>query len=384
MNLKEIETRKNEIHELLKGEVTLEQMEAFEKEVNELEEQRKSIELAQEKRTALINATLRGEGTIVEENKEERKMEFENVLAVNETPEYRSGWLKNIRKLELNEVEKRALTTAEGSVGAVIPTMTANKIIDKIKQYAPLLSKIDLMQVPGGVTIAVEGVNNDADIHVEGAAITAKADTLVKVSLGAYEIVKLVTISKSVSKMSVEAFEGWLVDKIARKVARKISALIIYGTGSSQPEGIDLAQTWGSTNSITVALAGSLTATNVRDLIGLLPGGYDENAEFLMSKKTFYSDFIGLQDSAKHSLISNEGRQFYISGYPVMFDESVTLHEAYLGDFRAGYVGNMPEEANVVSQFVARENAFDFLGSAMFDGKVALDEAFVKLVKATS
>lgn len=384
MNLKEIETRKAAIHELLKGEVTLEQMTELEKEVEELEEQRKSIVLAQEKRAALINATLRGEGTVVEENKEEKKMEVENVLAINQTPEYRSAWLKEIRKIEVNEVEKRALTTAEGSIGAVIPTMTANKIIDKIKQYAPLLSEIDLMQVPGGVTIAVEGVNNDADLHTEGATITAKADTLVKVTLGAYEVVKLVTISKSVSKMSIDAFEGWLVDKIARKVARKISSLIVYGTGSSQPEGIDLAQTWGAGNSVTVALAGSLTAGDVRSLIGLLPGGYDENAKFLMSKKSFYSDFIGLQDAAKHSLISNEGRQFFISGYPVMFDEAITLHEAYLGDFRAGYVGNMPEDANVVSQFVARENAFDFLGSAMFDGKVALDEAFVKLVKAVA
>ena len=382
MNLKEIETRKAAIHELLQGEVTLEQMTELETEVNELEEQRKTIESAWEKRQALINATQRGETTIVEEIKEERKMEVENVLAINQTPEYRSAWLKEIRKIEVNEVEKRALTTAEGSIGAVIPTMTANKIIDKIKQYAPLLSEIDLMQVPGGVTIAVEGVNNDADLHTEGATITAKADTLVKVTLGAYEVVKLVTISKSVSKMSIDAFESWLVDKIARKVARKISNLIVYGTGSSQPEGIDLAQTWGAGNSVTVALAGSLTADNVRSLIGLLPGGYDENAKFLMSKKSFYSDFIGLQDSAKHSLISNEGRQFFISGYPVMFDEAITLHEAYLGDFRAGYVGNMPEDANVVSQFVARENAFDFLGSAMFDGKVALDEAFVKLVKA--
>ena len=384
MNLKEIETREIEIREKLQGDVSLDDLNDLEKEVENLKQERKANEETLEKRQALIDATLRGEGTPLEMPKETRKMEIEKVLNVNETAEYRSAWLKNIRKLDIDEVEKRALTTAEASIGAVIPTMTANKIVDKIKQYAPLLGEIDLMQVPGGVTIAVEGVNNDADLHVEGASITAKADTLVKVTLGAYEIVKLVTISKSVSKMAVDAFENWLVDKIARKVARKISTLIVYGTGSSQPEGVDLAQTWGATNSISVALAGALTAANVRDLIGLLPGGYDENAKFLMSKKTFYSDFIGLQDAAKHSLISQEGRNFFISGYPVMFDEAITLHEAYLGDFRAGYVGNMPEDANVVSQFVARENAFDFLGSAMFDGKVALDEAFVKLVKAVA
>ena len=44
----------------------------------------------------------------------------------------------------------------------------------------------------------------------------------------------------------------------------------------------------------------------------------------------------------------------------------------------------MPEEINVTSQFVTRENAYDFLGCAMFDGKVQAIEAFVKFIKATA
>ena len=44
----------------------------------------------------------------------------------------------------------------------------------------------------------------------------------------------------------------------------------------------------------------------------------------------------------------------------------------------------MPEEINVTSQFVTRENAYDFLGCAMFDGKVQAIEAFVKLIKAAA
>ena len=59
----------------------------------------------------------------------------------------------------------------------------------------------------------------------------------------------------------------------------------------------------------------------------------------------------------------------------------MTAHEAILGNLERGYQGNMPEDINVTSQFVARENSYDFLGTAIFDGKVSAIEAFVKIIK---
>ena len=258
-----------------------------------------------------------------------------------------------------------------------------NKIISKVNQYCPLLDKIDLLHVPGGVTIPAEGTTADAALHSEGATITADGDTLSSVTLGAFEITKLITISKSVEKMSVDAFETWLVNKLARKIADKITALIISGTGSNQPQGIN-AISWTSSNSVTVAVSADLTAANVKAVVGKLNGGYDAGAEWLMSKSTFMNDFHPLMDNSKNNVVTLDGGKYYVMGYPVNWDDRVTAHEAFLGNFYRGYVGNMPEEVNVTSQFVTRENAYDFLGAAMFDGKVQAVEAFVKIVKATS
>lgn len=399
MNLEQIQARLAEIAGVAsdkekRSKLSIEEMDAMIQEKEQLEERKIELEAAEQarilankdevaKRHKLLDDIAKGNKLlpIIQKGKGD---EMDEVIVLNaESAEYRSAWLKNIRKLELNDVEKRALTTVEASVGAVIPTLTMNKIIEKIEQSAPLLSKIDLVKIPGGTTYAVEGVINDADLHAEGVELNDDADTLVPVTLGAYEVTKLIKISKSVSKMSIEAFDAWIIKKLSSKLARKITECILYGSGTDQPQGIDNAVAWGATNSVTVALAGTLSATNVRDLIGLLPGGYDAGAEWLMSKKTFMSDFSPLQDNAKHNLITQDGRQFFVGGYPVMFDDRITLHEAYLGDLM-GYAGNMPEEANIVSQFIARNNAFDILGSAMFDGKLALTEAFVKLIKATS
>lgn len=300
-----------------------------------------------------------------------------------EDKEYRSAWLKSARNIELTDSEQRALTTGTNSVGSVVPQMTRNKIVEKVSQFCPMLDKIDLLRVPGGVTIPAEGTTADAKMHSEGAAITADADTITNVVLSAFEITKLVTISKSVEKMSIDAFENWLTTKIARKIADKINALIFNGTGNNEAQGIN-AITWNATNSITVAKTGNLTAANVKALVALLNGGYDDGAEWYMSKTTFFNDFHPLMDNSKDNIVTQENGKYRVMGYPVCLDDRLTIHEALLGNVYRGYVGNMPEDITITSQFVTRENAYDFLGCAMFDGKVQAVEAFVKLIKATA
>lgn len=360
---------------------------ALETEVATLKEERKSLLDGIEKRKALLASVAGIENPKVienfEERPEERKMEFnkDNVLG---SPEYRSAFMKRLQRLELNEVEQRALTTAANSVGAVIPTLTANDIMSKVKEYAPLLNEVDLYYVPGILTVPVEGVTNDAALHAEGAEITASADTVINVTLGGYEVVKLLTISKSVKAMSIDRFETWLVDKLAEGIANKLCAYLISGTGSSQPTGIEKAQTWNAANSVSVALAGSLTAANVQTLCGLLGGGYDAGAKWLMSKKTLFTDFMPLQDNAKHALVTNEGNKYFVYGMEVLLDERVTFHEAYHGNFKKAIVANLPEDITIVDDFDITHNSYQFLGTAIFDSKVGIGEAVVKLVKATS
>lgn len=317
-----------------------------------------------------------GEGAPVIPTEEKRSFDASS-------PEYRSAFLKNLRNLDLTEVEKRALSSGSSSAGAVIPTSTANEIIKKLKQHAPLLGEITLLNVSGNVKFAVENAKADAAIHTENATITAGTDTFTTVTLTSYEIVKLVQVSETVKTMSIEIFESWLTDMIAEKVAEKIGAFLISGTGSEQPAGVGSAATWDDTNSVTVTKTGALSAANVQALIGLLDGVYDANAKFLMSKRTLFTDFMPLQDNSKNKIVTVEGHNYYVYGYPVMLDDNVTVHEAYLGDFKK-IVGNLSQNITVKSDFDITTNSYRYLGVAMFDSKIADSEAFVKLVKATA
>ena len=383
MRIKEIEARlaaiKQEIEE--RGDaMKAEEIDALENETKELTEERAGLIAAAEKRNGILDNIAKGGGVSVRSfgKKEESNADPEDPFG---TPEYRSAWLKNLRRLPLTDAEKRAYVNASGTGAEVVPTQTANEIISKVKKLAPMLNEVTLLHVKGAVKFVVEGTNNDAAIHTENAAITPAADTLTTVTLSGYEIVKLVQISDTVMTMSIAAFESWIVDMLAEAIARKVEDFFINGTGTSQPKGIDKANTWGATNSVSVGASASLTAANVQTLIGLLNAGYDRNAKFVMSKRTLFTDFMPLQDTSKNHIVTVQGNSYFVYGYPVLLSDYVKEHEAFLGDFKK-VCANLAESINVKNAYDIDTNSYKYSGIAIFDCQPAIGEAFVKLVKA--
>lgn len=384
MRIKEIEARLAAIKQEIEqrgAEMTAAEIDALEQETSQLTEERAGLIAAAEKRSGILNTIAQGAGVV------SRSFTQQTVTEENDdpvaSPEYRSAWLKQLRRLPLSDAEKRAYSNVTGAGAEVIPTQTANEIISKIKTLAPMLNEVTLLHVKGAVKFAVEGTNNDAAIHAENAAITAAAGTFTTVTLTGYEIIKLVQISDTVMTMSIAAFESWIVNMLAEAIARKIEDLIINGTGTNQPKGIDNANTWGDTNSVSVGASASLTAANVQALIGLLNAGYDRNAKFAMSKKTLFTDFMPLQDNSKNHIVTVQGNAYFVYGYPVLLSDYVKDHEAFLGDFKK-VCANLAENIGVKNAYDINTNSYKYSGIAIFDCQPAIGEAIVKLVKASA
>ena len=384
MRIKEIEARLAAIKQEIEqrgAEMTAAEIDALEQETSQLTEERAGLIAAAEKRSGILNTIAQGAGVV------SRSFTQQTVTEENDdpvaSPEYRSAWLKQLRRLPLSDAEKRAYSNVAGTGAEVIPTQTANEIISKIKTLAPMLNEVTLLHVKGAVKFAVEGTNNAAAIHTENAAITAAADTFTTVTLTGYEIIKLVQISDTVMTMSIAAFESWIVNMLAEAIARKIEDLLINGTGTNQPRGINGANTWGATNSVTVGASASLTDANVQALIGLLNAGYDRNAKFAMSKKTLFTDFMPLQNNSKNHIVTMQGNAYFVYGYPVLLSDYVADHEAFLGDFKK-VCANLAENIGVKNAYDINTNSYKYSGIAIFDCQPAIGEAIVKLVKASA
>lgn len=385
--LAEIKERKAEIRSILEKDEKAD-MEALEKELRELNEEAEGLERRQSIERMLNTG---GGGQIVNPvaapaARDSRATEEEAARL------YRSAWLKTLQGKALTDAEQRAYSTAANSGLPIIPETTANQIIKKMYEVAPILERCRIFHVPGNMKFAVEGTNEDAAIHTENASITPANDNLVSVNLTGYEIVKLVKASRACSEMALSAFESYVVEVIAEAIARKIENYIFTGSGSDQPGGVVIAGkgTGGAytddTDQITVGASASLTEANVVALYGLLGDGYERNAVWCMRKATFFSSFFPLMNKSKNNLIEFANGKYYVMGAEVYFTGSVAAGEAYLGDFTY-ILGNYSQDINVVKSEHSglATNSIDFLGSCVFDSKPAAGlGAFVHLAKASA
>ena len=252
MNLQEIQERLAEIE----GEVETrsgEELSALKEEVKNLQERKKELETIEERKKVAAGLNV---GRIIPDTvRETSRREPEKKVS------YRAAFWKVMTGQELSAEERAAYSTLSNA-NAVVPEELQADIITKAKEYAPILNEVTLLNVPGGVRFAVEGDTDEAQTHTELAAITAAKDSMIEVTLSAYEITKLIQVSATVKNMAMPQFESWLTSQLAERIAMKIENLVFNGSGTSEAQGILTVKTKADSKTIT--------AENIFALIGAL------------------------------------------------------------------------------------------------------------------
>lgn len=334
-------------------EARIQEMEAIRAEM----EARKAV-AAEEARQAEEAAKMSGQKII----EEERKMSYE----VN-TVEYRDAFLKNLQGKELSAEERTALASA----GAVIPTEMQNKIWDKLREN-PLIAEIDMLHIPGYVTLPRAKTINDANWVAMGTAATDSADVVDSVSLGAKKLIKTVEIEADIKAMAIPAFQDWLTNKLVEKMEAAICAAVLNGAGSATvPQGV------------TATAAGATTATLAYTLAGLgtimskLPSAYHRNAVWVMDATSFYTKILPLASDNNGLLVMN-GIEQRLLGHKVVLDENAS-GKVIFGDFRDGYAFNFGSDIQIAADGSVefRKASTVYRSLALCDGAVVQGEAFV-------
>ena len=325
---------------------------------------------------------------------------------VIDTPEYRSAFYKSLLGQEMSETEKTAynagLKIAEKRADAfisstdaiaVIPTQTLNEVVKKARTIGGLLAECRSFSIPTKIAIPVGTPSNKAEWHVEGAAVDAEKTVPASVTFDGYEIIKIFAISAKARRMSIDAFESYLVDELTACVMECIEDALINGTGSGQGTGLENGVTWVESgtgkNTIKVAASGSITYNHVVNTIALLKRGYAQGAKWAMNNATLYNVFYGMLDSTQRPVFivdpksENIGKIF---GHEIVIDDNIADDTIYFGNYSKYLAYNMPEGIAIE---VSRESSFrkgliDYRALAIADCKPIVEEAFVKLYKAAS
>lgn len=295
-----------------------------------------------------------------------------------DSPEYRMAWLSNLQGRTLTE-QQRAAVSASGA----IPTQTLNRIVSRLDD-SPLLSRIDLMQIPGNVSIPVESTVADASWVAMGTAATDSADSITTVSLAAYKLIKTVEITADVQNMAIDAFETWLVERLGNKVQLALDNAVINGTGTNQAKGI-VTSLGTATGTFTKAGA---TYKDLIKIIASLGTKFARNAVFIMQRKLFYGDVMNITDTGGKPIVHPDVEspaKFNFLGYPVILDDNVPEDNILFGDLFA-YKMNLAKAPTVESDSSVgfRSGTQVYRVMALADGKLAEESAFVRYNRAAS
>lgn len=387
MTLKELEEKKKELRKKVEN-AKPEEMEELRKEIEALQDvkiEEETKEIVDERNLLkgaiedLEKRNLSNAKVIEKPIKEERKMEEKNIY---ETEEYRSAFLKKLQGKKLNEKEERAMTTATTSTGAAIPTTTLNKIEEMLRQTSALYNMVDVLNIPGYLSIPVEDTVNDASWIAEGENSTDVNDKLKSVNFAAYKLIRTISITAEVSKMTVSAFENWIVKKITNRMAMAIENAILNGTGNGQPKGILKEEI----TTLETSEAGKFSYEDICKIMANLKAGYKKGSAFVVNTQTLWNDIATIKTGDNLVFVPDATGEFAgrIFGKPVIEDEFIGEGKILYGLFDK-YTINWNENVNVTSDDSAefRSGNRVYRGMALVDGKTVNTEAFVLMNKKT-
>lgn len=294
------------------------------------------------------------------------------------------------------EVEERAFETlirenradsnmAKADNGAVIPTSIANRIIERVKQIAPIYALATKFNVQGKLTFPV---GKDAITTAYGTEFTKLESTKVgfdSLELDGHLIGALSKISNSLINNSQFDIVSYVVNKVAESIAIFLEKELINGT--EKINGV--LDTTNNTNVAKFETTAELPT--VDELIAMqvqIPQQNQTGCMWLVSNKTLVA-LRQLKDGNNRYLLQDDitnGFGYTLLGKPVMVSDNMTDTKVVYGDFSAMYV-NVHEDVaiQVLTEKYADEHATGVLAWLEVDARVIEPQKLVvSAKKATS
>ena len=218
--------------------------------------------------------------------------------------------------------------TVTSDVTAVIPNTILDRIIEKMEVTGTILNKVTRTFYKGGVSVPISAAKPVATWTTERGTTNKQKKEVSSITFTYHKLKCVVSVSLTVETVTLEVFEKTLVNNIAEAMVKALETAIINGTGTGQPKGI-LAET--PLTGQVYELAADITYKDTAKIEGLLPAAY-ESAEWYMTKRTYFDQFVGMTDDNRQPIcrtsVGMEGKpQYRILGRLVNFVSPETMKD---------------------------------------------------------
>lgn len=256
LDMADLEKRSLEIAEEVKT-AESDALDTLSAELDAIEERKAIIKAeAEEKRTAM-EEVLAGEGEVIEEKQEERKMS--DAKEIRSSKEYLDAWVE-YQKGRANE-EQRALLTQNVENGTIAVPSYVEERIHTAWENNEIMRRIRKTYFKGNLKVGYEESAGGAQIHTEGGnAVTEENLVIGFIELVPVTLKKLVRYSSEVMAMAGQSFVDYIFDEIEYQIVKKAEEQAVYQITDS-----DLAEVY-------TAAGSAMTTADVIGAEGLLGG----------------------------------------------------------------------------------------------------------------
>lgn len=264
--------------------------------------------------------------------------------------------------------------------GAVIPTTIANRILDTVKQMAPLYNLATKFNIKGKLDFPVASKEIRAAYATEFTALTSSNVGFTKRTLDGFLVGALSKVSVSLINNAQFDIVSYVVNKVAESIALFLEKEIIKGAGTTAMTGVltdTLVKTVKTVD--TIPTADEFIAVQAE-----VPQQYQAGAMWLVSKATLLA-MRQLKDQNGRYFLQNDltnGFGYTFLGKPVMVSDQMEDANVVYGDF-SGYYINVHENTSIklLNEKYADEHAVGVVAWLEVDGKVMEDGKLVKTKK---
>ena len=342
---------------------------ALEREADDLIAERTRIQDEIQTRQELRGRVAAGlVGTVIEtHNEEEHNMENRTFTTASE--EYRSAFLRRLRREDLSEVEQRAFTFLTTNTTAPLPTQMQNRIIDLIGEAHPIVADVYSLNSGTSITIPVaKAIAADAGKTVEGAAANELQITFDNVSLSGDDYTANVKLSYKMVHMAIDAFEDYLVTEIAARLGAKLAADIVANIKSQMAAGNKVAT--------GVSYANICTGFGALKRVGAVV--------VYGTRETIFNKLVGMVDSNKRPIFQQaitEAAAGHLLGATIKFEDAMAANELLIGDPKK-YLQNVVAPVMIENGKDLDDHKVVFSGYTCQQGALTDDKAFALVSEA--
>ena len=363
MNMQEIEARMAEIKtELDSPEADID---ALEEEVRGLNARKEELNKKAEQRASILKA-VEENGVVVRtfaEKVEERVMDATS-------REYRNAFLKNLLGEEMTKEERAAFVHTTATTPNVMPTQMLNTIWDLISTQHAIMGDITVYRTGTVIEIIKHTaiVAGDAKTVGENAANDDEQNTFIKVSLSGKDFSKHVDISYAMQRMSVDAFESYLTNEIARQLGEAMANDVIAQIGTDMD----------STNKTSTAGA-EVKFQEAAKLFGMLERA--ANVTVYAKRSTIYNYLVGMVDQTGRPIFqpsAQAGAEGTILGARIKIEDAVADNKILIGDPK-NVVYNMVQDIMIESDKDIKKHVTTYSGYARGEGALISPKSFAEL-----